>query len=45
MFRKLGCTERADENRSGVGLGSGIIDITGLVKSLVVRLAQFVSHI
>ena len=40
--RELGCTGRADEDHSGVGLGSGTIYITGLVKYLVMRLASMV---
>ena len=38
-FRKLGCTGRADEDHSEVGLDSGTIYITGLVKHLCMRLA------
>ena len=42
-FPKLGCTGRADEDHSGVSLGSGTIHTTGLVKHLVKRLATSVS--
>ena len=42
-FRKLRCTGRADEDHSGVDMGSGTIHITGLVKHLVMRLATSVS--
>ena len=38
-------TGRADEDDSGMGLGSGTVHITGLVKHSFVRLAQLVSHI
>ena len=40
-----GSTGRADENDSGVGLGSSTIHVTVLVKRLVVRLAWLVSHL
>ena len=42
-FRKLGCTGRAVEDHSDVGLDSGSVHITGLVKRLDVRLATLVS--
>ena len=38
-------TERADEDHSGVGLGSGTIHITGLLEHSFVRHVQLVSHI
>ena len=44
-FRKLGCTGRADEDHSDVGLDSGSIHITGLVKHLVMRLATLAHDI
>ena len=43
-FREGGCTGRADEDRSDVGLDSGTLHITSLVKHLVMRLAILVSN-
>ena len=42
-FRKPEYNGRADEDHSDVGLDSGSVHITGLVKHLVMRLAILVS--